>query len=222
MKLLAPLLALSALTALANTAKAAVVYYDTRTYYSNTIDVGTSFVNLFEVAKFNIPQATLTGVTVKVVQSTMTGSITVTNLAGIAATIEEFNSTFTAKQYTSGLGYSLTTATITDVVTSPTWQSTTLLSGASQTFGIGSGQTFVVNDQNIASGFWGAYTGSGNVTFSAKDVHSITVAGSNFQAQTADAKTTTQFAIVYSFSIPEPSTTLLGGLAGLLLFRRRR
>jgi hypothetical protein len=34
--------------------------------------------------------------------------------------------------------------------------------------------------------------------------------------------TTTQFAIVYSFSIPEPSTTLLGGLAGLLLFRRRR
>ncbi|MFN6044987.1 MAG: PEP-CTERM sorting domain-containing protein [Verrucomicrobiota bacterium] len=27
---------------------------------------------------------------------------------------------------------------------------------------------------------------------------------------------------MYSFSIPEPSTALLGGLASILLFRRRR
>ena len=123
MKFLTPLLAL---TALASSAKAAVVYYDTRTYYSNTIDVGSSFVNIFNVAKFNIPQATLTGVTVKVVQSTMTGSITVTNTGGVAASIEAFDSAFTAKQFTTGLGYSQTTVNINDVVTSPEWHSVTL------------------------------------------------------------------------------------------------
>lgn len=219
MKLLAPLLALSAL---ASSAKAAVVYHDTRTYYSNTIDVGSSFVNIFNVAKFNIPQATLTGVTVKVVQSTMTGSITITNTGGLAASVEAFNTAFTARQFTTGLGYSQTTVNIYDVVTTPDWQSTNLQSGVSQTFNIGSGQTFVVADQNIASGFWGAYTGSGNVTFSARDVQTVSVSGSGFQAETGNAKATTQFAIVYSFSIPEPSTALLGGLASILLFRRRR
>jgi len=219
MKLLAPLIAL---VAFANSAKAAVVYYDTRTYYSSTIDVGSSYVNTFNVAKFNIPQATLTGVTVKVIQSAMTGSITVTNTGGVAASIEAFDSAFTARQFTSGLGYSQTTVNLNNVTTTPAWQSATLQPGVAQTFNIGSGQNFVVNDQNIASGFWGAYTGSGNVTFSARDVQSITVTGDSFTQNASNTKATTQFAIVYSFSIPEPSTALLGGLAGLLLFRRRR
>lgn len=219
MKFLASLLAL---TALASTAKAAVVYYDTRTYYSNTIDVGSSYVNLFNVAKFNIPQAVLTGVTVKVTQSTMTGSITISNTGGIASAIESFESAFTVRQSTTGLGYSQTTMTIDNVVTTPAWDSVTLQPGASQTYNIASGQNFPVADQNIASGFWGAYTGSGNVTFSARDVQTITTTGDTFGQNAANAKVTTQFAIVYSFSIPEPSTTLLGGLAGLLLFRRRR
>lgn len=219
MKLLVPLFAL---TALASSANAAVTYYDTRTYYSNTIDVGSSFVNIFNVAKFNIPQATLTGVTVKVVQSTMTGSITVTNTGGVAATMEQFNSAFTAKQFTTGLGYSQSTITLNDVVTSPTWQSVTLQPGVAQTLSIGSGQTFAVADQNIGSQYFGAYTGSGNVTFSARDVQSITVTGDSFTQNASNAKVTTQFAIVYSFSIPEPSTALLGGMACMLFFRRRR
>jgi hypothetical protein len=220
MKFLAPLLAL---TALASSAKAAVVYYDTRTYYSSTIDVGSSYVNIFNVAKFNIPQATLTGVTVKVVQSTMVGSITITNTGGVAAAIEGFDSAFSVKQFTSGLGYALTTVNINDVVTSPAWQSVTNLQpGLAQTLSIGSGQTFTVADQNIASGFWGAYTGSGNVTFSAKDTQSVTVSGDSFDQNATNAKATTQFAIVYSFSIPEPGSALLGGMAILVLFRRRR
>jgi hypothetical protein len=220
MKLLVPLLAL---TVLASSANAAVTYYDTRTYYSNTIDVGSSFVNIFDVAKFNIPEAVLTGVTVKVVQSTMTGSITITNTGGVASAIEGFDSAFSVRQFTTGLGYAPTTVNINDVVTSPTWQSVTNLQpGATQTLTIGSGQTFAVADKNIASGFWGAYTGSGNVTFSAKDVQSITVSGDSFTQNASNAKVTTQFAIVYSFSIPEPSTALLGGLASILLFRRRR
>ena len=220
MKLLAPLLAF---TALASSAKAAVVYYDTRTHYSNTIDVGASYVNLFDVAKFNIPEAVLTGVTVKVVQSTMKGSITISNTGDVAAGIEAFESDFTARQFTTGLGYSLVTVNISDVETTPAWDSlTNIQPGVSQTLDIASGQNFVVADQNIASGFWGAYTGSGNVTFSARDIQTITTTGDSFGQNAANAKVTTQFAIVYSFSIPEPSTTLLGGLAGLLLFRRRR
>lgn len=219
MKLLAPLLALSAL---ASSAKAAVVYYDTRTYYSSTIDVGSTWVNTFDVAKFNIPQATLLGVTVKVVQSTMTGSITVTNSDSIAAAVDRFNSEFEARQMTSGLGYTASTVTINNVVTTPDWNTATLQQNVAQTFNIGSGQTFVVADQNIASGFWGAYTGSGNVTFSARDSQIVRTTGSSYIVNSANAKATTQFAIVYSFSIPEPSTALLGGLASILLFRRRR
>jgi len=219
MKLLSPLLAFSALASTAN----AAIYYDTRTYYSNTIDVGSSFVNIFNVAKFNIPQATLTGVTVKVVQSTMVGSITITNTGGVAAAIEAFDSQFTARQITAGLGYAQTTVDINNVVTSPAWQSVTSLQpSASQTLNIASGQSFVVADQNIASGFWGAYTGSGNMTFSARDIQTITVTGDSFTQNASNAKATTQFAVVYSFSIPEPSTALLGGLASILLFRRRR
>lgn len=219
MKLFTSLFSLIALMGAAN---AAVTYYDSRTYYSSTIDVGSSFVNIFDVAKFNIPQATLTSVTVKVIQSTMTGSITVTNTGSIAATVELFNSAFTARQFTSGLGYTQTTVNINNVVTSPAWQTTTLQPSVAQTFNIGSGQNFVVSDQSIGSQFWSAYTGSGNVTFSARDVQTVTVSGESFIQNSSNTKATTQFAVVYTFSIPEPSTALLGGLAGLLLFRRRR
>ena len=218
MKFIAPLLAL---TAFASSAKAAVIYYDTRTYYSNTIDVGSLYVNLFNIAKFDIPQATLTGITVKVIQSALTGSITVTNTGGVAAAIEAFDSAFTARQFTSGLGYAQTTVNLSDVVTTPAWDSVTLQPSVGQTFNIASGQNFAVADQNIASSFWSAYTGSGNVTFSARDVQSITVTGDTF-GQVSNVKATTQFALVYSFSIPEPSSALLGGMAILALLRRRR
>lgn len=214
-----------ALVALAGSATAATTYYDSRTYYSNTTDVGSSFSN-FNVAKFNITGATLTSVTVKVVQSTMTGSITVTNNGGVPATIEAFDSAFTARQLSGGsnpnLGYTSTTLNINDVVTSPTWESATLQPSVAQTFNIASGQTFAVVDQSIASTFWGAYTGSGNVTFQARDVQTVTVSGASFIQDSINTKATTQFAVVYNFSIPEPSTALLGGLASLLLFRRRR
>jgi hypothetical protein len=218
MKLFTSLFSLIALTGAAN----AAIYYDTRTYYSNTIDVGSTFVNIFDVAKFNIPQATLTGVTVKVVQSTFNGSITVTNQGSITAQVNLFNASFNASQFTSGLGYAQTTANITNVVTSPDWASTNLQPNTAQNFTIASGQTFVVADQNIASGFFGAYTGAGNVTFSASNPRLVTITGDDGRFQTSNAKTTTQFAIVYTFSIPEPSTALLGGLASILLFRRRR
>ena len=218
MKFLTSILSLVALTSAAN----AAIYYDTRTYYSNTIDVGSSYVNLFNVAKFDIPQATLTSVTVKVFQSTMTGSITVTNTGSIAAAVEAFDSAFTARQVTSGLGYTQTTININNVVTSPAWQSVTLQPGVAQTLNIASGQTFTVADQSIGSQYWGAYTGSGNVTFGARDVQSATVTGDEFSLVSTNAKATTQFAIVYSFSIPEPTSALLGSLAALILLRRRR
>ena len=219
MRLLAPLFAI---TVLASSVNAAVTYYDTRTYYSNTIDVGSSFVNIFDVAKFNIPEAVLTGVTVKVVQSTMNGSITVTNLGTIAAQVNEFSAEFVTRQITSGLGYTQTTVDLAEVATTPDWASVSLQPNVAQDYTIASGQTFAVADQNIASGFWSAYTGTGNVTFSARNRRDVTITSDGIDARTANAKTTTQFAIVYSFSIPEPSTALLGGLASILLFRRRR
>jgi hypothetical protein len=218
MKLLAPLLAFSALASTAN----AAIYYDTRTYYSNTIDVGSTFVNIFDVAKFNIPEAVLTGVTVKVVQSTMNGSITVTNLGTIVAQVNEFSAEFETRQITSGIGYTQTTVNLAEVVTTPDWASVNLQPNVAQNYTIESGQTFAMADQNIASGFWSAYTGAGNVTFSARNRRDVTITSDGIDLRTANAKTTTQFAVVYSFSIPEPSTALLGGLASILLFRRRR
>lgn len=212
---------LFALAALASQASA-TTYFGTTTYYSSTMDVGSSFNNTFTVSKFNIPEATITGITVKVIQSTMVGSITVTNSAAIAATIDSFNSTFTAKQFTSGLGYTQTSVNINDVVTTPEWQSTTLQASSSQVFSIGSGQTFTITDQSIASQYWGAYTGAGSVTFSARDQQSVTVSGDSFTVSSGNAKATTQFAVVYTYSIPEPGSALMVGLAGLLCFRRRR
>ncbi len=215
------LLILIAAAALASRANAAT-YFGTATYYSATMDVGSSFNNTFTVAKFNIPEATITGITVKVIQSTMVGSFTVTNSAAIAATIDQFNSTFTAKEFTSGLGYTQTSVNITDVVTTPDWQSATVQPSSSQVFSIGSGQTFTVTDQTIASQYWAAYTGAGSVTFSARDQQNITISGDNYNLNTSNTKATTQFAVVYTYSIPEPSSALMVGLASLLCFHRRR
>jgi hypothetical protein len=217
------LLALGAATVFTtDNSSAATIYYGTQTSYSNTIDVGSSFVNLFDVAKFSIPEATLISVTVKVIQGTLTGAITVTNNGVVNAEMEQFESLLTARQFTSGLGYSQVNSNITDVVTSPAWQTATLQPGIAQTFIIESDQTFAVTDQSIGSEFWDAYTGTGNVTFSARNVHSVTVTGDNFILNSSDGKATTQFAVVYNYSIPEPTSALLGSLGALFLLRRRR
>lgn len=105
-----------ALSALIGPAKAAVIYYDTHASYSNTIDVGASYANLFKIAKFNIPQATLTGASVKVIHRARTGSITVTNTGGITASIQALDSAFTAKQFHAGHDSSQPTVNLGDAM----------------------------------------------------------------------------------------------------------
>ncbi len=104
------------LSALIGPAKAAVIYYDTHASYSNTIDVGASYANLFKIAKFNIPQATLTGASVKVIHRARTGSITVTNTGGITASILALDSAFTAKQFHAGHDSSQPTVNLGDAM----------------------------------------------------------------------------------------------------------
>lgn len=214
------LLILIAAAALASRANAAT-YFGTATYYSATMDVGSSLQN-FTVAKFNIPEATITSITVKVTQSTLVGSITVTNSSIVEASITGLDSRFISRGVTSGLGYNQTTVWIQGVVTTPEWQTVTLEQGVPQVMSISPGQIFNVADQTIASQYWNAYTGSGDVTFAANNSSFVETTGEVVTTNASNAKTTTQFAVVYTYSIPEPSSALMVGLASLLCFHRRR
>ena len=125
MKFLALPLSLLGLTS----ASKAAIYYDSLTYYSNTIDPGSTRLNVFDVAKFDIAQATLASAMVKFIQSTMTYSITVANSWSNIATIVQFDGDLMSKasrQFTFDQVYSQTTINARDAVTGSVWQATVL------------------------------------------------------------------------------------------------
>jgi hypothetical protein len=125
MKFLALSLTLLSLT---STVKAAI-YYESLTYYSNTIDPRSTHMNVFDVAKFDIAQATLASAMVKFIRSTMNCSITVANRWSNIATIMQLDSDFMSKasrQFTSDQVDSQTTINTRDATTGPVWQATVL------------------------------------------------------------------------------------------------
>lgn len=200
----------------------AATYSGSKTYFSSTNQVGSSFVNLFEVAKLNLPDAVITGITVSVIAGELQGFINVTNTGADPATLTEFDSSFTARQFTSGLGYVQTTDDIATVLTNPDWQSTSLQPGVLQSFTVLSGQQFSIDSQSIDEAFWDAYVGEGTVTFSARNARNVSITGDDLLLSTGGLFTTAQFAVTYDYLIPEPATALLGGLGFVMLLRRRR
>ena len=192
--------------------------------------MGTTYTN-FDVAKFDSSLGTLTGVQVSVVQSTLAGSVDVTNSAVTATNVGTFDSTYYVKGVTSGLGYSTTASTIFDVETTPAWGSVTIAPSNTVTLTVADGQAFSVSPQNIAAAYFSTYSsvgGAGVVTFAAKNTQTISTTGSSYSVNSSLAKTATKFAVSYTYStaapVPEPRGVMgisVMALAWLVLRRRQ-
>jgi len=195
------------------------------TEYSSTIDVHTTYLD-FNVAKFNTNLGTLTGVQVSVVQSSLIGSVNVTNNALTNTTVNVFDTTFTARQKsTNTLGYSQSSSIFYEVATTADWNVTTIAPAQTITFTANNGQAYTIASQNIAEDFFANYSsvgGTGTVDFQSRSIPTITTTGGSYAVNSDEFATTTQFAVTYTYTIPEPSAALLGGLGMLCLLRRRR
>lgn len=200
------------------------------TVYSNVADVGGTYVN-FDLSKFDSNLGTLTGVQVSVVQSDLVGSATITDNALTSLTVTGFDSAYTVKGVTAGLGYNQNSKTIYEVVTTPDWNVTTIDPSTAETFTIDGGQSFSPSSQAIAAENFSTYSsagGTGTVRFAAKNTQSIGVTGGTYSVNSDAVKTTSQIAITYTYTaitpVPEPGSWLIvcGGLGAGLFVRRRR
>jgi hypothetical protein len=187
-----------------------------------------NLVNAFSDVNFSIPQfdpalGTLTGVTVRVLQSNLTGSFIVTNNGLNATNVEGLRSSLGVRPVTTDLGYDLTTKTIEPGLTSSNSDSSTTINPAeSVTFFI-TETIHTFDDRSISSVNFSAYEGAGNVIFGIQNQFTVFIGGGNFTLDSTNTSTTTQMGITYTYeAIPETSSALLGGIGMLLLLRRRR
>lgn len=179
----------------------------------------------FVIPQFNTSLGTLTGVTVKVVQSTLTGSFEITNNGETGFTVDKVTTDFRVKQNTAGLGYAPQLVEIDPLVTTPSSNpSPTISPSASQIFTITAGQGYTISNQIIDGTYFAAYSGAGNVVFDIRNRGIVTVSGATYTVDTTNTYTTTQMEITYTYTeaIPEPSAAALAGLGALALLRRRR
>ena len=194
------------------------------TNYSSIAVAGTSYSG-YNVAKFDTSLGTLTGVQVTVPISELQGSALVTNPTLGTVSINNFDSTYYVYGSSGSLGYTGQVVGIgfSGVSTLPDWNTSTIAPSASQPVSIVSGQSYAVTPETITSGYFAAYSGSGNVTFEIKNNFTITTTGAAYTVDTSGAGANSQVAVTYTYTpIPEPSAALLGGLGMLGLIRRRR
>ncbi|MEI6177360.1 MAG: choice-of-anchor E domain-containing protein [Verrucomicrobiota bacterium] len=231
MKSKLPIIALTTLS-FSGFATAAIV---THTEYSTTQLTQGTLLD-FNVAKFDSTLGTLTGVTVVVTTGNLQGTPTVKNTTegtvGINA-ISDTYYTLTADQdiggFSSTLGYQGGSRGRLTVLTTPAKADVSILPGDTQSLTINLGQSMAVlglTTQIIDEAYFSAYQsvgGTGNVTFQAQNVFSITTTGASYEVNSATVGANTRYAVTYTYdAIPEPSAALLGGLGLLALLRRRR
>ncbi len=194
--------------------------------WSTTAVTGGSY-NDYAVAKFNSDLGTLTGVEVTVSISHLQGSFTVVNPDPVTSlTVGALDSTMTVRQApSSGLGFTTTPAFIYDIATTPTWASVTILPLSFQVFSVDADQDYTFTPQSINPTYWSAYQSSGGlgtVTFQAKNVPVASITGGLATQDPTLTVANTQFQVTYTYTVPETSAALLGGLGLLTLLRRRR
>ena len=205
-----------------------VAHAATVTNYSGIALAGSSYTN-FLIAKFDSSLGTLTGIKVFVSTAGLQGSVGITNNDTTTASIEGYDSTFNIRQAAgTDLGYgSAKSDTLTDVGTTPHWNTVTLApGGGTQVLTIDGGFSFSIADVDIASSAFGAYQsvgGTGSVTFEARNTQAVSVTGGNFNVNSTAAFANTNVGITYTYNaIPEPSAFALLGLGALGLVARRR
>jgi len=170
----------------------------------------------------------LLGVTVTVNSSELAGSAWVRNDGQDPAFITSYSSTFQVSA-TNTLGYTAFSNSISSIATTPDWSTVSIVSGDTQNLTLNSGQYFVnpftSNIQNIASGYFSAYSGVGTIEFALRNSMLLGSDGDNYVANTAGAGAFTSMTVTYTYGVPEPSTYILFGLGGLVLvvaYRRKR
>jgi hypothetical protein len=206
--------------------------------FTQTQTVGLNYAD-FYLGKFNTGLGTLTGVSVNVVYSTLTGSILVTNKIAGNATVSKFWSDVIVRQAgvdgIGTLGYDINySPTLRGVATTPSWVTTVIPGNTSQTFTINGGQNVLTNDNVIiAAGYWAAYSslgGVGNVNFQALNSQTVSTTGGVYEMDSTLAGASTQLQIVYTYDagpvpVPEASTVIVQLLivaGGVWMFVRRR
>lgn len=194
--------------------------------WSTTAVTGGSYSD-YAVAKFNSDLGTLTGVEVTVNISHLQGSFTVLNPDPVTSVIVEgLDSVMTVRQApSSGLGFTIASNTILEVATTPTWASVTILPLTFQVFSVDADQDYTFTPQSINPTYWSAYQSSGGlgtVTFQAKNVPVAPITGGLATQDPTLTVANTQFQVTYTYTVPETSAALLGGLGLLTLLRRRR
>jgi len=123
----------------------------TVTYYSSNKNLTASFQE-FAVQKFDTTLGTLTGVIVFTEQGTISGTVKVTNNAGVVLTIDNYYASLATRQKSSNLlGYSGTSEDIDPVVTSPAMVGATINPSENTTFTLGPAQTFTAINQTPTS-----------------------------------------------------------------------
>jgi len=187
------------------------------TAYSDTKIAGNSYSD-FNVPKFDTSLGVLTGVEVTVPISTLTGSATVTNPTNHSVTVDLFTSHYDVWDPAGTLGYAEQFVEIGPSGVDTTPAKTTPIGAfpASQAFLIKDGQSYHINPEIIASTYFSAYKGSGDVTFQINNLFSITTTGSSYTVSTADAGAKSQVAVTYTYDalspVPESRTIHLSGI----------
>jgi hypothetical protein len=191
----------------------------------SAVDLGISSTDIpFTLAQFDATLGTLTGVTVTVVQSSLSGSFEVTNTGATTFSVDKVTSDFRVRQLTGGLGYTSTFIDIDPLDTTPASNpSATINPSEAVVFDITASQGYTVADQSVGASFFAPYIGTGDVSFEVRNRLIVSVSGASFNVDSTNTITTTQMAITYTYdAIPEPSAALLGALGVLGLLRRRR
>jgi hypothetical protein len=194
-------------------------------FSGDPVNLGISGTDVnFSIPKFDPALGTLTGVTVRVLQSNLTGSFIVTNSSADQSFVNSVTGDFRVREPAAGLGYLTNSQELDPVLTTPSSNpSVTINPSQSVTFNINAAQTYTLIDQNISSDFFTAYEGPGSVNFQIRNRLIINAEGATYAVDAGGTSTTTQMGITYTYeAIPETSSALLGSIGMLILLRRRR
>lgn len=199
--------------------------------YTNTATAGgnnTPF-NL-TLSKFNTGLGTLTGVTVTVSFSDLSGSF---DISTPTATSVDFLSaaadTILIQGTNNTLGF--TGYTNSTTVTTTPGTNTTIPGNSTTNFAVTPVNVLTNLSQLISNTFWSAYqtAGSGNIVFSLIQDPDISVSGGSFNVDSTAFIANSQMVVTYDYdpsvAVPEPATAVAGALViavGLVVSARRR